>query len=251
MRSAGRVLGVVGAIVCLTTGLARAQTTAQSTEVKKFEVIAVDGNTLVVRLPEGTRELTVADDFRFTIDGKQMSVHELRPGMAGTATITTKTTTTPVTVTEIKSGTIAAVSGSSVIVRTGDEVRSFSQNEIDKRGIKIFRSGKPAQLSQFRPGDQFSATIITSQPPRVVTEQEVQATLAASGNAAPARAASSATPSSPASSAARTGAAPVGTTASGSSTPAAGGSQARTLPRTAGPLPLLGLVGVALLGLGA
>jgi thiamine pyrophosphokinase len=73
---------------------------------KSFEVLAVDGNTLVVRLPEGTRELTVADDFRFIVNGQPMSVKELKPGMKGTAAITTKTTVTPVTVTEVKSGTV-------------------------------------------------------------------------------------------------------------------------------------------------
>ena len=55
----------------------------------------MDGNRLVVRLPEGTRELTVPDDFRFNVDGKMLSVQELKPGMAGTATITTKTTRFP------------------------------------------------------------------------------------------------------------------------------------------------------------
>ena len=35
-----------------------------------------------------------------------MSVRELKPGMKGTATITTRTTVTPVTVTEVKNGTV-------------------------------------------------------------------------------------------------------------------------------------------------
>ena len=61
---------------------------------------------LVVKLPEGTREMAVADDFRFNVDGKMLSVQELRPGMSGTATITTKTTVTPVVVTEVKNGTV-------------------------------------------------------------------------------------------------------------------------------------------------
>ena len=52
---------------------------------------------LVVRLPEGTRELTVPDDFRFIVDGQPLSVRELKAGMKGTATITTRTTVTPVT----------------------------------------------------------------------------------------------------------------------------------------------------------
>ena len=35
-----------------------------------------------------------------------MSVRELKAGMKGTATITTRTTVTPVTVTEVKNGTV-------------------------------------------------------------------------------------------------------------------------------------------------
>src|SRR4029079_10537599 len=73
-----------GAFVFLTATFVQAQA-GTSTQTKKFQVISVDGNKLVVRLPEGTRELTVPDDFRFDIDGKMMSVRELQPGMAGTA----------------------------------------------------------------------------------------------------------------------------------------------------------------------
>ena len=69
--------------------VAGAETTTSS-ETKNFEVLAVDGNTLVVRLPEGTRELTVADDFRFTVNGQQLSVRQLKAGMKGTATVTTQ-----------------------------------------------------------------------------------------------------------------------------------------------------------------
>ena len=84
-----------GALMYLTAAGIFAQTST-ATETKKFQVIAVDGDELVVRLPEGTRKLTVPPDFRFTVDGKSLSVQELKPGMAGTATITTKTTAIPV-----------------------------------------------------------------------------------------------------------------------------------------------------------
>ena len=97
---------LAAAVVCLTAVVSLAQQTTTSTETKTFEVLAVDGNQLVVRLPEGTRELTVPDDFRFTVNGQQLSVRELKPGMKGTATITTRTTVTPVTVTEVKNGTV-------------------------------------------------------------------------------------------------------------------------------------------------
>ena len=154
-----------------------AQTTMASSQTKTFEVLAVDGNQLVVKLPEGTRELTVADDFRFTVNGQQLSVHELKAGMKGTATITTRTTVTPVTVTEVKNGTVMQATGSSIIVRTAEGFKSFSQGDIDKRGVKIMREGKPATVSDFHSGDVLTATIITSKPPRVMTERQVNATL--------------------------------------------------------------------------
>jgi hypothetical protein len=232
------------AVVCSMAAVSQAQTTTSSTEVKSFEVIAVDGNQLVVKLPEGTRELTVADDFRFNIDGQQLSVRQLKAGMKGTATITTRTTVTPVTVTEIKNGTVVQSGGSSIIVRTDEGFRSFTQGEIDKRGVKIMRAGKPAQVSDFRQGDRLSATIITSMPPKVLTEKEVQATLAAAPAAAsgarPAGAA--AKPAAPAASAsAAPAAAPAG---------AASGAPASTLPKTASPVPALGLASVLSLAIG-
>src|SRR6185436_18532618 len=145
-RAMSRVV-LAAAVLYLTAGVSLAQQTTTSTATKTFEVLSVDGNTLVVTLPEGTRELTVADDFRFTVNGQQLSVRELKAGMRGTATITTRTTVTPVTVTEVKGGTVVERSGSMIIVRTAEGVRSFTQGEVDKRGVKLIREGKPAELS--------------------------------------------------------------------------------------------------------
>ena len=96
---------LAAAVVSLTAAVALAQQPTTTTETKSFEVLAADGNQIVVRLPEGTREITVPDDFRFIINGQPMAARDLRVGMKGTATITTRTTVTPVTVTELKNGT--------------------------------------------------------------------------------------------------------------------------------------------------
>ena len=143
MRAMNRVVATLG-VLCLTAGMALAQTTTSSSETKAFEVLAVDGNVLVVSLPEGTREMTVPEDFRFTVNGQPLSVRQLKPGMKGTAVITTKTTVTPVTVTQVKSGTVMQNSGSSIIVRTDEGIKMFTQGDADKRGVRD-HEGRPAR----------------------------------------------------------------------------------------------------------
>jgi hypothetical protein len=237
-RATSRVV-LAAVVVCLTAVVSQAQTTTSATATKAFEVIAVDGNTLVVNLPEGTRELKVADDFRFMINGKPMSVHELSAGMKGTATITTNTTVTPVTVTEVKNGTVQATSGTSIIVRTPEGIKSFTQGDIDKRGVKIMRNGKPAGISDFRTGDNLSATIITSRPPTIMTQQQVDATLAAAAAPAAPRPAAAA-PAPPAPSQQAQNAPPQ----------AAAPAAPRTLPSTASSWPMLALTSIVALVMG-
>jgi LPXTG-motif cell wall-anchored protein len=246
MRATVRLV-LSGVLVCLTAAVvfAQAQTTTTS-ETKKFTVISVEGNQLVVRLPEGTRELTVPDDFRFTVDGKSLSVHELKTGMAGTATITTKTTVTPVTVTEVKNGTVMSATGNSVVVRTPDGIKMFSQGDLDKRGVRIMKDGKVADLSDLHADDKLTAVIITSKPPRVMTEKEVAATLAKAAPAAGAGGGTAAAAPKPAPASGGSMAAAPAAAAGTSSAPA------RKLPKTASAMPLLGFAGLASLvaGLG-
>jgi len=227
---------LAAAVVCSTAVVSAAQTRSSSSETKSFSVLAVDGNSLVVSLPEGMKELTVPDDFRFTVNGKPMSVHELKPGMKGTATITTTTTVTPVTVTDVKQGKVINANGATVTVQTADGFKVFSQGDVDKRGVKMMVRGKPVQISDLHSGQVITATFITEQPPHVMTQQEVQATLAASG--APAAAARPAAGAAPAT--ARAGSTSSGAPAA-STASAGGGGGARTLPKTASSWPLLGL----------
>ena len=173
----------------LFAGAPQAQTKT-TIDVRKFEIIAIDGNNLVVRNESGTHEYSVPDDFRFTVDGRKLSVKELKPGMKGTATVTTKTTTiTPVTVTEIKEGTVASATPYTVNVRTSEGVRRFTQSELDDRGVQILKDGRNIRIRDLRQGDQINATFISKAPPVVLTETEVQATLAQAAPAKPAAAA--------------------------------------------------------------
>jgi len=218
-------------VVCLaaTAAAASAQQSTTTSETKHFQVISVEGNKVVAKLPEGAREITVPEDFRFTVDGRQVSVHELQPGMKGTAKITTITTVTPVTVTEVRNGEVMQASGSSIIVKSANGIKMFTEGDIAKRNVTILKDGKPASIADFHTGDRLTATIVTEKPPKVMTERQVQATL------------TGATPT------ATTGAAPAARTAAAPAAPApttgTGAAPARKLPKTASQVPLLGLLG--------
>jgi len=231
---------MAAAFVCVTAAGGFAQETTSTNETKAFEVLAVEGDVLVVRLPEGTRELKVPADFRFMVNGQPLSVGELKAGMKGTATITTRTTATPVTVTEVKSGTVVQKTSDTLVVRIGEtkDVKRFNIPELDRRGIQVMRDGRPAKPSDLREGDKLSATIITTRPPQILTEREVQATLAAdrpAPSAAPAPA--PAPPPPPAQAAVEPEPAPAATSG-------------RTLPSTASSWPAVGLGGALMLALG-
>ena len=168
------------AMTLLIAGAASAQvdTATKTSEVIKFEIISVDGNTVVVRDQTGAREVTVPDNYMFTVDGKSMSVHELAPGMKGTAQVTTTTIVRPVYVTTIKKGTVVKRVLDTVYVKTEDgATRKFTKSELEQRGIQVIMDGKPVRLADLKRGDMLTATIVTSAPPEVLTAKDVQAVL--------------------------------------------------------------------------
>jgi cell division septation protein DedD len=166
------------AMLILTARTGWAQSTATTTEKKQFEVVAVNGNEVVVKGENGaTRELTVPPDFKLTVDGKEVTVADLKPGMKGTATITTTTTSVPVQVTEVKDAEVVQATGNSVTVRTKNGYKMFGPGDVKKRNAQLFRDGQPLDFADIRTGDHLTATIVTEGPPKTLTERQVHAAM--------------------------------------------------------------------------
>ena len=212
-----------------------------STRMVHATVVSVNGNRVVGEDAAGVAtEYTIPEGFKFQFEGRDISVAELKPGMHVSATVTTTTTMTPVYVTEIKTGKVLAVSGTSIIVRGPHGNQVFTNKDAEKRNVTVMRNGQQVFLHELRAGDIFTAVIVTDEAPKVVSEREVQAMAhaapepAAAPAAAPAPAATEAPAAASAPGAAPTEAPAAAAGAAPTEAPAAASSQAAApAPETA------------------
>src|SRR5215468_5653584 len=75
---------------------------SHKTSVERGEVVSVSGNDLVVKMEDGSLRNfdNVPESARVTVDGHELGIHELKPGMK--LERTTTITTTPQTITTTK-----------------------------------------------------------------------------------------------------------------------------------------------------
>src|SRR5262249_24659726 len=183
--------------------------------------------------------------------GKDIGVADLKPGMKGTAMVDTTTTSTPVTVTEVKNGQVLAVAGNSIIVAQDGTTKKYTLGDVRDRNATIYKDGQRVELGQLRVGDMLTATIITRKPPTITTSTAIKS---ASVNAPPKPAAAAPAPASAASSAPASSGSMASSSGSSSSSGMAGGggsAKGKKLPKTGSDLPLLAVFGAVLVGIGA
>jgi hypothetical protein len=245
-----RLLGLLGAgIGCLTFAVAmlaqetsrteaKAGPASKNIQVERGEVVYVSGNELVVKMENGeVRHFpNIPESARATVDGKELSIHELKPGMKLQRTITT--TTTPRTVTTVRAvtGKVWQVSPpNSVILTLADGTNK--QYKIPK-GQKFMIEGQEKTAFELRKGMNVSVTAVTTVPETVVAEQR-----RTTGSAPP-------PPATPAIQGAllieTPTLAPVPTAVASASAPEPPPAR---LPKTGSALPLVGLLGLLCSGL--
>jgi hypothetical protein len=143
----------------------------QGVTVQRGEVIYVSGNDVVIKGEDGKiRDFpNVPDSARVTVDGQQLSVHEIQPGM--TIERTTITTTTPRVITTIKTvtGTVWQVNPPTSVILTLENGRNQQFHIPD--GTKFTVDGQPTDAFSLRQGMKVSATAVTEVPETVVTKE--------------------------------------------------------------------------------
>ena len=143
----------------------------QTVNVERGEVVAVSGNDLIVRREDG--ELldfpNVPDNKTVAVDGKQLTIHDLKPGMK--LERTTVVTTTPRLVTTVKtvSGKVFHVTPPSSVILTLED--GTNQSFKIPKGQKFMINGRETDAWGLKKGMQVSATAVTETPETVVAHE--------------------------------------------------------------------------------
>jgi hypothetical protein len=219
-----------------------------TTQVERAEVVYVSGNELVVRMENGeVRHVTVAPNATALVDGKQLTVRDLKPGMKLQRTVTTTSTPTTVTTVRTINGRVVQVFAPLSVILSFPDGSPNKQYKIPE-GMTFVVDGEKKTAFDLRPGMPITATAVTTTPSTATSEQKV-----VTGNApAPPPARPATPPPQPVLLIETPITAPVPVASAAPARPAPPPAPRpaepapTTLPKTASPLPLIGLLGVAL-----
>ena len=206
---------------------------SKEVQVERGEVVLVNGNDLVVKMEDGSiRHFpNVPETARVTVDGKQLGIHDLKPGMKLQRTITT--TATPQTIKTVQSvtGKVWHVTPPNSVILTLEDGKN--QSFKIPNGQKFTIDGQEVDAFGLKKGMVVTATKIVEVPEIVTTQKrQVSGTMPPPPPAPPANVPIliAKEEPAPAPAAVETAAAPQ-----------------KKLPKTASDLPLVGLLGLLLI----
>lgn len=143
----------------------------QTTHVQNAEVIHVSGHEVVVELQNGKFELlNLADDVKFQVDGKDLTVHELTPGTKLSQDIHTITTPQEVTTLRTVNGKVWHINGPHLILSfPGGETKAYTVPD----GTVFHIDGQDKTVFDLRKGMNISATVLKVEPVQSITRHTV------------------------------------------------------------------------------
>jgi hypothetical protein len=139
--------------------------------VERGEVVLVSGNDLVVKMEDGSiRHIAnVPESARVDVDGQQLGIHDLKPGMK--LQRTTIKTTIPKTITTVKSvtGKVWHVTPPNTVILTLED--GTNQQFTIPKGQKFMVDGRETDAWGLKKGMAVSATKVVEEPITVVEQQ--------------------------------------------------------------------------------
>lgn len=159
-----------GAQVKTETASTSGQPTVE-TQVERGEVVTVSGNDLIVKMEDGTLRhfANVPESAKATVDGKELGIHDLKPGMKLERTITTTTTPKTITTTKTVTGTVTHVMApNNVTLRLED---GTTERFNIPKGQKFTIDGQETDAFGLRKGMKVSATKVVEEPQTEVDQQ--------------------------------------------------------------------------------
>ena len=156
------------------SGAARSTTSgagSSTTKVERGEVVYVSGNDLVVKLEDGTTRhfANVPESARVTVDGQQLGIHDLKPGMKLQRTITTTAVPKMIKTVQSVTGTVWNVTPPLAVILTLEDGKN-QQFKIPK-GQKFNVDGQMVDAFGLKKGMKISATKVVEAPETVITQQ--------------------------------------------------------------------------------
>jgi hypothetical protein len=147
-------------------------TAAHQVTVERGEVVVVKGNDLVVKMEDGSiRHFpNVPESARVDVDGRELGIHDLLPGMKLHRTI--KVTTTPQVITTVSTvkGKVWHVSPPISVVLTLED--GTNQEFKIPKGQKFTVDGQQTDAFGLRKGMKISATKIVEEPVTLVEHEQ-------------------------------------------------------------------------------
>jgi LPXTG-motif cell wall-anchored protein len=196
-------------------------------KVENAVVLSVQGNNVILRMQDGTiRDIAnVPASARATVDGREVGIHQLKPGMHLQKTITTTTTPKVIVTTQTVTGKVWHVHPPTSVILTMEngENQSFKV----PKGQVFMIDGQEETVFGLRKGMKVSVVKVVEEPLTQV-EQEAKVT----GHMPP-------PPPAPQ--------ADTPIVIAENTPPPAPGAAPEELPKTGSDLPLLGLIGLILM----
>jgi hypothetical protein len=142
---------------------------AKQVTVERGEVVYVSGNDVVIKMENGeVRHITVPDGATGTVDGKTITIADLKPGMKLQRTITTSTTQKMVKTVRTGTGTVVQANPPNYVTV------QFEDNEIQRfkvpKGTNFIIDGQKKTVFDLKKGMKISATRVVEEPVTEVSQ---------------------------------------------------------------------------------